>query len=211
MDRFTHVNLGKALLLKSGLNTEFSDWANAPDYDSEFLHRYWYHRFSVLDKIVRVGQEHGLRKGDKTTIALCVISHFWNDIFNAPIWCFGFPFAAYYVEIVKAEDYDIAELKKDMNALSFPDVANATVKKYFEKSTKLFNEDLNGYSAAELIYGLVSLTANARILFKKGGKAKALKFVSKFTGKTIPEVDLADFFEFQNKYAKIIIDTAKQI
>lgn len=211
MDRYTHVNLGNALLLKSGLNPEFTDWAGVPDYDSNFLHRYKYHRFSVLDKIFQVGQEHGLRNDDKTAIALCIISHFWNDIFNAPIWCFGFPFAAYYVEIAKAEDYDIAELKKDMDALSFPDVADAAIKKYFEESNTLFEENLNGYSADELIYGLISLTANARIFFKEGGKAKALKFVSKFTNKTISEVDLADFFEFQNKYAEIIIDTAKQI
>lgn len=136
---------------------------------------------------------------------------FLNDIFNAPIWCFGFPFAAYYVEIVKAEDYDIAELKKDMDALSYPDKAVAAIKNYFEKSNKLFEENLNGYSADELIYGLVSLTADARIFFKDGGKAKALKFVSKFINKTIPEVDLADFYDFQHKYAIIIIDTAKQI
>ena len=211
MDWYTHVNLGKALLLKSELNSEFSDWASVPDADFKFLHRYKYHRFSVLDKIFQIGQERGLRKDDKTAIALCIISHFWNDIFNAPIWCFGFPFAAYYVEIVKAEDYDIAELKKDMDALSYPDKAVAAIKNYFEKSNKLFEENLNGYSADELIYGLVSLTADARIFFKEGGKAKALNFVSKFINKTIPEVDLADFYDFQHKYAKIIIDTAKQI
>jgi hypothetical protein len=37
------------------------------------------------------------------------------------------------------------------------------------------------------------LTADARIFFKEGCKAKALKIVSKFMNKAIPEVDLADF------------------
>ena len=133
MDSRSHKLFAGILLEAVRKDISYESWGESPDMDMKFFHRWWRHRFSVMNKIYRegfskyqvismedaarcvvTGRQHLHKtdieeKVDKNAIALCITSHFYLDIFNG--WVF--PFGIFYPVLPK--NTIVAEVLDDIN------------------------------------------------------------------------------------------------
>ena len=92
MDARSHTQFAEALLARAGKSSLYIKWGNAPDIDTGFLHRWYRHRISVIEKtfseydIIKDGSPANI---DRDAIALGIISHLYLDIFNGIVFPFG--------------------------------------------------------------------------------------------------------------------------
>lgn len=102
MDKKSHT-LFAEVLLEAVDKTDASPekWGNAPDIDVNFLHRWYRHRISVFPNIYKDNLK-GCKPEyvDKNAITLCIISHDYLDIFNGPVFPFGFWHPIYLDETI---------------------------------------------------------------------------------------------------------------
>jgi hypothetical protein len=92
MDKKSHELFAQVLLEAVEKNDASPrKWGNAPDIDVNFLHRWYRHRISVLPDIYKENSK-GCKPEivDKDAITLCIVSHIYLDIFNGPVFPFGF-------------------------------------------------------------------------------------------------------------------------
>lgn len=115
MDGNSHEIFAKVLLGAAKNTTTSPSWGRAPDMDLKFLHRWYRHRISVLpqifdefplpDRYPVAVEDHD----DKDAIAMCIISHLYLDLFNGPVYPFGFWNPIYPKKTI------ISDLLKDIN------------------------------------------------------------------------------------------------
>lgn len=198
MDGRSHVIFGKVILEKAGLPTEYYEWATAPDIDLEFLHRYARHRFSVIDKIYKeFRQIHpDIPCKNKEAVTLCIVSHFFLDLYNFPIWCWGLPFFASHIPPQLTHEF----FEKDKNIyFDLPP-------EFYSKSERIFRKEIPETSSDALINYF--LTALSRHTFLGGRPKKAAKYITKFIGREfeykpylISDVSI-EYFIFLNNFFK---------
>ena len=90
MDTASHLIFAKILLEKAVLDPEMEKWGVSPDNDFKdgMIYRVSLHTLNRLEKIEKEGINQGFPAANKIVIALCVASHLWLDMFNAPVWSF---------------------------------------------------------------------------------------------------------------------------
>lgn len=198
MDTRSHLIFGKVVLEKAGLDTGYYEWATAPDIDLEFLHRYARHRFSVIDKIYkdfrRLHPDTPYK--NKETVALCIVSHLFLDLYNFPVWCWGLPFFASHVPSELTHEF----FEKDKNIyFDLPP-------EFYTKSEEIFRKEIPETSSDALINYF--LTALSRHTFLGGKPKRAAKHIAKFTSKEfvyksnlVSDIGI-EYFIFLNNFFK---------
>ena len=145
MDTTSHLIFAKILLEKAGLNPEMEKWGVSPDNDFKdgMIHRVSLHTLNRLEEIEKEGINQGFPGANKTEIALCVVSHLWLDMFNAPVWSFyskkltpSFRFRLWEYYFPKyGITSAIEEFKKDMERITFH-----TPSDFHEDSKEIFKK-----------------------------------------------------------------------
>ncbi|RLG31985.1 hypothetical protein DRN97_08445 [Methanosarcinales archaeon] len=188
MDGRSHLIFGKKVLEKCGLDTAYTDWSTAPDIDLSFFHRYWRHRFSVLNKIYEefLRLEPTVPVKDKEAIVVAITSHFWLDIYNSWIWVWGFlpRFPALFVPKEVKKEY-IEDLSIGLLA-GEPEEA---IKEFFEESEKLFETFIPVLTVDETLSWMLTSLKKHTYLGDSNVKA-AVKSISRFMGREIKYKDL---------------------
>ena len=137
MDAKSHILFGTALLEKCDLDTAYAPWSTTPDSDLwSFQHRYKRHRFYCLDKIFSesVITNPSLPKSDKCGIALMIASHFYLDIFNGFIFCWGLRCPSLHVPQHIASEYI-----DDLNYNLLNNKPDEAIETFYAKSEYLFS------------------------------------------------------------------------
>jgi len=137
MDAKSHVLFGESILEKCGLDSAYAQWSTMPDIDlATLLHRYKRHRFSVLDKIYSesIILHPNIPKEDKLAISLMITAHFYLDIFNAWIFCWGPRCPAAFVPPQVAKEYI-----EDLHFNLLHKEPNEAIETFYAKSESLFN------------------------------------------------------------------------
>jgi len=91
MDTKSHLIFGKEICRYFDWSEDYASWALAPDIDTAFLHRYWRHHFAAIKELYKEYPKvnHGVPIENRKAIGTLILSHFYLDIFNAPIFCWG--------------------------------------------------------------------------------------------------------------------------
>jgi hypothetical protein len=170
MDSKSHELFTK-VLLNSVNKTDVSPmWGNCPDIDMNFLHRWYRHRISVIQKtydefpFTSTKDSNNLLQentNDKDAVALCVVSHLYLDIFNG--WVA--PFGAWH--IISPDKSVIGELFKDIdNPKIFIEVLNTLtgsepyVQQFYDDSEKLMKKLVLSNKTEELVSWFVCRLAS---------------------------------------------------
>lgn len=134
MDTKSHLIFGEEICKYFDYSEDYASWAIAPDVDACFLHRYYRHRFSVLEAIYKEYPKvaHGVPTKDKRIIGTLILSHFYLDIFNGPIFCWGLWLPACHIPPEMTDDLLNLMIKEQE-------------KKFYEESRKRFKEILSHY------------------------------------------------------------------
>lgn len=91
MDSESHLIFGEEICKYFGWSEDYVLWATAPDMDMGFLHRYYRHRFVALEELYKEYPKivSGIPIESKKIIGTLILSHFYLDIFNGPLFCWG--------------------------------------------------------------------------------------------------------------------------
>ena len=175
MDGRSHEILGKCILERCNLDINYTPWSVVPDDDihkfNGVLHRFYRHRFSTIKYSFTEHEE--LLENDKVAIALMITSHYWLDMFNAPIFCWGvwWPSAKMSPQIVD-------EIKQDKNFKLIEDKPEDVQEYFYKKSEKLFNDYIPEMNINEAFSFLIGDLARNT---PKAKSNSAIKHISTFT------------------------------
>lgn len=195
MDTKSHIVFGTTLLSKCNLDPAYAQWTPTPDMDLwSIQHRYTFHRFSVLQKILSqaLRLNPNLPKEDKLSIALMITSHFYLDIFNSWIFCWGLRCPSIHVPPHLAKEY-----LEDLHYSLLHNESNEAIETFYAKSESLFNS-------------LPTMTTDEAFTFLIGELArytpfrptpnKAISHLQSFTNSTIHYFPKAYTLSFTSKY-----------
>lgn len=216
MDDKTHKLFAQVLLEATEENNTSSSWGIAPDIDMKFLHRWRRHRISVLPEIYKENYSNvnNVKDIDKDAITLCIVSHFYLDIFNAWVFPFGLLHPIYPENtIIKDVLNDIGNVKlliEDLKNLSGLMTFN---KMFYAESKGIMQEFVNNLnekyipSITEIIVRRLAMHAETHYdtIYKK-----AMNDIYKFTENDIynhmkenkQAIDVCERFEIE--YACLI-------
>ena len=172
MDTKSHLIFGEEICKYFDWSEDYAQWATAPDMDMGFLHRYYRHRFSMLEAIYREYPKisHGIPTKDKKIIGTLILSHFYLDIFNGPIFCWGIWLPASHIP---------PEMTDDLLNL----IIKEQEKKFYEESCKSFKDILSHYSSQNEFCGSLLNTLRLATVWLPYFKFRdALNHFKKFTG-----------------------------
>ena len=172
MDTKSHLIFGEEICRYFDWSEDYAQWAIAPDMDMSFLHRYYRHRFSTLEAIYKEYPKiaHGIPIKDKQIIGTLILSHFYLDIFNGPIFCWGIWFPASHIP---------PEMTDDLLNL----IIKEQEKKFYEESRKRFKDILSHYlSQNEFCGSLLNTLRLATAWLPRFKFRDALNQFKKFTG-----------------------------
>lgn len=219
MDWKSHKLFTNILLDELGEDTDYDTWAQAPDMDMKFLHRWWRHRFSVIDDIYEEGYSTyspPKHNPDKDAIILSVVSHCYLDIFNGWVMPFGLWYPIYPKNTIINDVLDDITNPKlvidQLYRLGFK--SDFSDKFYIESETimRKFISDLPNVSAekaaAMIIYRLAGYASMKKRFTLKN---KALCDMAKFakdekykTVSTFPSVWRSICERFETDYCKLL-------
>jgi len=172
MDTESHLIFGEEICRYFGWSEDYTSWAVAPDIDVGFLHRYHRHRFSTLESLYKEYPKlvNGIPMEDKKIIGTLILSHFYLDIFNAPIFCWGFWLPASNIPPEMTDDLLEIAITKQKD-------------EFYEKSRKCFRNILSHYHDGEEFSGaLLNSLRLSTYWLPSFMFLKNLKYFKGFTG-----------------------------
>jgi len=172
MDTKSHLIFGEEICRYFDWSEDYAQWAIAPDMDMGFLHRYYRHRFSTLEAIYKEYPKisHGIPTKDKQIIGTLILSHFYLDIFNGPIFCWGIWLPANHVP---------PEMTDDLLRL----VVTTEPERFYSESRNHFRNILLRYSSVKDFCGaLLNTLRLATVWLPKFKFDAAVRQFKEFTG-----------------------------
>jgi hypothetical protein len=209
MDWRSHRLFGGILLNKLEKDLNYDSWSLGPDTDIGPLHRWYRHRFSVLNEICRdsmeichpissetsegqIGTQMLDKKGsvrsiDKDAVALCITSHFYLDMFSGYIAPFGI---LYPICPHKTVTKNMLENKNGtkvlINELNNLPITDEFSTKFYGASGTIMGEfvsDMSMFSLEEIVSMLVYRMGTCAQIDKRDNLyKKAIGDICNFTG-----------------------------
>lgn len=195
MDSLSHILFGTSILSKCNLDTAYAPWSNAPDIDLyTLLHRYTFHRFSNLDKLQTKFTilNPSIPHTDKTAISIAILSHFYLDIFNGFIFCWGLRCPSLHVPPHIATEYI-----DDFNYNLLHNKSDEASETFYSKSQSLF-DTLPTMTTDEAFTFLISNLA--RYTPFRPTPNRAISHLQSFTNTTIHYIPGSFALPFTSKY-----------
>jgi len=195
MDARSHILFGTTILSKCNLGPAYALWSTTPDTDLWSLqHRYKRHRFSVLPKIYSesITLNPSLPKSDKIAIALMILSHFYLDIFNGYIFCWGLRCPSIHIP-----PHVTSEYIDDLNYNLLHNKPDEAIETFFAKSESLFNTLPTMSTDEAFTFLLGDLTRYTRVL---PTPHRAIQNLQSFANATIAYSPKAYTLSFTSKY-----------
>jgi len=177
MDGTSHKLFAERLLAVCGLDAKYTVWGVAPDKIELYIHR-WQHRFSKMYwlyngfSLIAPVNENPV-DDDKRAIALCIVSHYYLDMFNAVLPAFGGfpPFIT-----INVPNENVQELVKDLNVLT-----NETPIAFCNEESELFDELEEG-SADDYMKAMITSLCRHTYPIRPNINMRAWRYIEDFIG-----------------------------
>ena len=172
MDTKSHLIFGEEICRYFDWSEDYASWAVAPDIDTAFLHRYWRHRFAAIKELYKEYPKvnHGVPIENKKAIGTLLLSHFYLDIFNAPIFCWGVWLPANHIP---------PEMTDDLLRL----IIITQSERFYTESRNHFRNILLKYTSAKEFCGaLLNTLRLATVWLPQFKFSSAVKQFTEFTG-----------------------------
>jgi len=177
MDGTSHKLFAERLLAACGLDAKYTVWGIAPDKIELYVHRLQ-HRFSKMswlyDGFSLIAPVNELRiNDDKRAIALCIVSHYYLDMFNAVLPAFGV-FPPFITKNIP--DENICELVKDLNVLT-----NETPIAFCNEENELFDTLEEGL-AEDYMKAMITSLCQHTYPIRPNINVRAWRYIEDFIG-----------------------------
>lgn len=211
MDWKSHRLFGGVLLEKIGKDINYDSWSLAPDVDIGPLHRWYRHRFSVINEICKEGvdichptsdeitaeqigtkikahnEKSSVSNIDKDAVVLCITSHFYLDMFSGYIAPFGILYPIFPNKTVTRNMLENENgpkiLIKELNNLPITDKFST---KFYGSSRTIMNElvsDMTVFNLEEIVGILIyRMSTYAQMNKRDNLYKKAVSDICNFTG-----------------------------